>query len=91
MEHKFEIGQKVIFIKKSNREYAWELEQYEQYKIEGRAKDVIANNIENIKQNYYSVIRNGVMTSWFIEEDFIDLKEYRKLKLKNLNNFHNEI
>ena len=33
MKHKFEVGQEVIFIKKSDRVDNWNLVQYEQYKI----------------------------------------------------------
>lgn len=84
MSYKFKIDQDVIFIKKSNRIDAWNLDQYELYKIDCH---VITN-----KQKYYSVIdKNGRKTSWFIEEDFINLKEYRKLKLNKLNNIYNEV
>lgn len=82
MRHKFEIGQKVVFIKKSNKEYAWSLKKYNIYEIKDIASDFIDFSTEKI---YYYSVNYDNKSSWYIENDFIDLKEYRKLKLKKLN------
>jgi len=84
MKNKFKKGQKVVFINKSKREYAWPLMEYKEYKIEGLATDF--EDFSNKKTYYYSVSYDAnSWSSWYLEEDFIDLKKYRKLKLEKLN------
>ena len=77
---KYKIGDKVVFIKKSHKEYACPLNDYEEYIINNRAFDKMGIDM------YYGVKhKNGTETTWYDENDFIGLKEYRKKKLEKIN------
>ena len=88
---KYKIGDKVIFIKKSSKEDAWPLKNYEEYIVSSKSysgereepyhkKDYTPNTY------YYGVkCKNGSESTWYDEIDFIGLKEYRKLKLERIN------
>lgn len=77
---KFRIGDNVIFIKRSYKEDAWPLNNYEKYTITNRAFDRMGiDTFYAVKDN------NGKESTWYIEDDFLTLKEYRKLKIKKLN------
>jgi hypothetical protein len=75
----YKIGERVIFMSQPKKEYGWKLKDFEEYIICNRAFDEI---------EYYTVrnISGSEETSWFEEDDFLTLKEYRKLKLKKLKN-----
>lgn len=76
---KYKIGDKVIFIKKSNKEDAWPLNDYEEYKITNRAFDNMGID------TFYGVKnKNGQESTWYLEMDFITIKELRKIKLKKI-------
>lgn len=77
---KYKIGDKVIFLKRSSKIDAWSLNNYEEYEIVNRAFDKTGINV------YYGVKdRIGQESTWYIEEDFLSLKEARKIKLDKLN------
>lgn len=77
---KYRIGDKVIFIKKSYKEDAWKLNNFEEYTITDRAFDNMGID------TFYGVChKDGTSSTWYLEEDFISLKEYRKFKIKKLN------
>jgi hypothetical protein len=77
---KYKIGDKVIFLKKSYKEDAWPLIDFEKYEISNRAFDKMGID------TYYGVInKDGRSSTWYLEEDFISLNEYRKLKIKKIN------
>ena len=80
---KYTIGTKVVFFKKSNEKYAFELKNFQSYTILNRVVEF--HKLGTI--DYYSVAYNDGKSesSWYLEMDFIELKEYRKLKLKRLN------
>lgn len=78
---KYKIGDTVIFISKPDKYHSWELENYKKYTIVNRAfykydPDTYHYAVDN---------NNGTQTSWYDEEDFITLKEFRKIKLEKLN------
>lgn len=83
---KYKIGNKVIFKSQPYKEYAWKLNDFEEYTISNRAFDINKTfDIKSIK-NYYEVAdKNGNKTCWFEEDDFLTLREYRKLKIKKIN------
>ena len=75
---KYKIGDKVVFIKKpSSKEDAWPLIDYEEYII----------TVHAFKYTHYYGVKhkNGSETTWYDEQDFIGLKEIRKLKLERIN------
>ena len=77
---KYKIGDKVVFIKKaSSKEDAWPLVDYEEYIITHRSSDI--NTCYGVK----SKEKYGDYSTWYEEQDFIGLKEYRKLKLERIN------
>lgn len=80
---KFKINDKVIFVKRSYKEYAWQLNENEEYTINNVAFDSMGID------TYYGVIhKNGTESTWYLDCDFISVKEYRKLKLKKINETH---
>ena len=84
---KYKIGERVVFIKKSNKENAWDLNNYEIYTISDYAYNNISNNDYVVNKNYYGVWdKDGSESTWYDEIDFIGLKEYRKIKLEKINN-----
>jgi len=77
MSHK--IGDKVIFIKRSYKEYAWELNDFDEFEITDKAFDKMGID------TYYGVKdKNGNYSSWYLETDFKTVKELRKLKLQKI-------
>lgn len=77
---KFKNDDRVIFYPKLNKTYSWKLDDFEEYTIINNYHD------NNINKSFYIVKdHKDTQISWFEEEDFITKKEYRKLKLKNLN------
>jgi hypothetical protein len=76
---KYKIGDKVVFFKKSYKEDAWPLNDYEEYTINNRAFDKMGIMYYGVKH------KNGAETTWYDEKDFIGLKEYRKKKLEKIN------
>lgn len=76
----YEIGDKVIFIENLEKEHSWKLDNYELYTISRIAYDPY-----NKYQKIYGVRDyQGYTITWFDEDDFITLTEYRKLKLNKL-------
>lgn len=85
---KFDIGDRVIFIKKSDKEDSWKLNNFEEYVITGVSKNLVSRKDYPIIGFYYGVKhKSGSETTWYLEDDFLTIKEYRKLKLKKLNEF----
>jgi hypothetical protein len=77
---KFHINDKVVFLKRSNKEDAWPLINYEEYTIINAAFETFESG--NI---FYGVKdKNDQESTWYHEDDFLTLKEHRKLKLKKL-------
>ena len=77
---KFKINDKVFFFKRSYKEYAWELNENEEYTITNVSFDRMGID------TYYGVKhKNGTESTWYLERDFITTKEYRKLKLMKIN------
>lgn len=77
---KYRIGDKVMFLKRSEKIDAWPLNNYEEYEIVNRAFDDTGINV------FYGVEdKKGQGSSWYIEEDLLSLKEARKIKLDKLN------
>jgi hypothetical protein len=77
---KYNLGDKVIYNKKSARKYAWQLIEYNEYTIISSA---FSNDDDD---NYYCVKSgNGTESCWYLEEDFMINSEYRKIKLKKIN------
>jgi len=73
-------GDKVFFIG-NNSKYSLKLNKYEEYEI----SDFAYEN-DQFRDFYYGVKdKNGTESTWYVEEDFIELKEYRKLKLQKLH------
>lgn len=82
----YKIGDRVIFKAQIYKQYAWRLNDYEEYVIIKKAlsdentTDYIPNT------TYYGVRDNkGTETTWFEYDDFITLKKYRKQKLRKIN------
>jgi hypothetical protein len=82
----YKIGDKVIFKAQSYKQYAWRLNDFEEYIIikmafsDETTTDYIPNTM------YYGVRdKNGVESTWFEYDDFITLKKYRKQKLRKIN------
>jgi len=73
----FRTGDIVIFITKDMN---CRLNLYETYKVTNLGFDVECSGI-----NYISVSTSGKEYKWYDEELFISLKEYRKLKIENIN------
>jgi len=74
------IDDEVIFKKVKNKKYAWILEENQKY--------IIVNRSFNDKGDmYYAVkdINDFTTINWFDKENFITIQEYRKKKLKKLN------
>ena len=83
---KYKIGEKVVFIKKSYKSDSWKLNNYEEYIITEHAFNKYYTDDYNAYTHYYGVRhKNGSETTWYDEMDFVSLKEYRKLKLKKIN------
>jgi len=82
---KYKIGDKVIFKSQACKEYAWTLNDYEEYEIINKAfSDEYSTNYKP-NTTYYSVKdKKGTETSWFEAKDFISVKKYRRLKLKKI-------
>ena len=82
---RFKKGDKVFFIGDDELKYAWKLDKNEEYEICDMA----------YKDEHFIEFRYGVKptnknttwttSTWYNEEDFITLKEYRKLKLQKLH------
>ena len=86
---KYKIGDKVIFKAQPDKVYAWKLDNYKEYIIVNKAFS--DENSTDYKPNttYYGVSdRKGTETTWFEAEDFITIKDHRKLKLKKINKNH---
>lgn len=79
---KFKTDEKVVFIGE-NDEGKWKLTKYETYVVVNHAFE----NLNPITM-YCSVsnLKRTKESSWYDEEMFISLKEFRKLKLEKLNN-----
>ena len=83
---KYKKGDKVIFIKKSSKEDSWRLNNYEEYEITNIAHNVSSTSYNIIEGYYYGVKhKDDSETTWYEENDFITIQEYRKLKLNKLN------
>lgn len=84
MSHfKYKIGTKVIFIKKSYKEDAWPLTDYDEYEIVNLAFDNKAID------KYYAVKnKNGQESTWYLEQDFTTKKELRQKKLLKIKNYN---
>jgi len=68
-------GDKVVFIRNPDIFYLWDLVDYNTY--------IIDEKLTYNGEIYYSVRDNRLTeTSWFQGNDFVSIKEYRKLKLK---------
>ena len=79
---KYKIGDKVIFVT-SDKEYAWPLNNYEKYEITLSAQSPDHND----KTVYYAVKnKKNIESTWYMEDNFITIQEYRKLKLNKLKN-----
>lgn len=76
---KYKIGDSVIFKSQSHKDYSWKLNDFEEYTISNRAFD-----IKCVRVFYEVEDKYGTLTSWFEDDDFLTLKEYRKLKLKKI-------
>ena len=77
---KFRKGDKVFFIG-DNSKYSWKLNKYEEYEICG-----MSYKNDQFVEFYYGVKnKKGTETTWYEEEDFITIKQLRKLKLDKLN------
>lgn len=92
MNKEYKIGDKVFFIKQPNKSYAWLLNDYEEYTICNSSYELI-DIIDGVKDVYKNVVikkygvknkKGNIETTWFDANDFITLKEYRKIKIKNL-------
>lgn len=80
----FKTGEKVIFKNISNREYAWKLNDGEAYIIVNKGLDnqgILFYGVEN---------KNGVCTTWYLDEDFISIKKLRKQKLEKIKKITEE-
>ena len=85
---KYKIGEKVVFLKKSHKEDSWPLNIYEEYiiTVHSYSGDEEYNHHYTPRINYYGVKhKNNSETTWYDEIDFIGIKEYRKIKLKKIN------
>jgi hypothetical protein len=81
----YKIGDKVIFFKKTDKNDAWELKKFEEYKITCVSKNLVANKDYSIVGFYYGVKhKNGSESTWYLENDLISITEYRKLKLNKI-------
>ncbi len=91
---KYKIGEKVIFLKKSSKEDGWPLNNYEEYIItessySGDRRYPYHHDNDYTPNTYYYGVKSkekyGSTSTWYEEQDFIGLKEYRKLKLEKIN------
>jgi len=84
---KFHTGDKVYYMPKTNREYAWELKLLDEYIITNHAFDMRTND-----NTMYVGVRNkkGIETTWYDENDFLSIYEYRKYKLNKINGQKNK-
>jgi len=73
----FKINDKVIFIG-NNDKYTWKLTKFKIYTITNRAFYKYSDKIQ------YAVKNDNCASCWYDETDFINLKEFRKLKLNNI-------
>jgi len=80
---KFHVGDNVIFINNSKNIYGWNLKEYKTYKIYGYSY----RYSDNLSDILYSVKFGTTIQSWYLECDFMSIKEYRKLKIKMLNSY----
>jgi len=79
---RFKKGDKVVYIDRlpMTDEYkGWQLNKYETYEVINIACNKQGEIFYGVKD------KKGTETTWFSEEDFIELKEYRKLKLEKLH------
>jgi hypothetical protein len=75
------IGDKVIYRESyREQEYSWKLINNDEYIVTNRAFDKMG--IDSFIEVRH---RNGTETTWYYEDDFITLKEFRKEKLKKIN------
>jgi hypothetical protein len=77
---KFKIGDKVVFIQQSYKEYAWKLNEHETYTVSNLAFSTY--EVEN-----YIAVKNykgQEESTWYLEKDFMKIKELRKQKLTKI-------
>lgn len=77
---KYKIGDKVIFFKNSTKIDAWPLINYEEYEIINRAFNDFGTAFYGVKD------KKGQESTWYLEKDFLSLKEVRRLKINKLQN-----
>lgn len=77
---KYQIGDTVIFITVPNMKYSWKLNDYDEYII-----NKIAYGSEPEQVVYGVKDKYNTETTWFTEDTFVTLKEYRKIKLNKIN------
>jgi len=80
----FKKGDKVFYIGGDDFKYAWKLNKNEEYEICDMAyKDIKCSEFRyGVKPTNKNA--TWATSTWYNEEDFITLKEYRKLKLLKL-------